>query len=374
MKKSAPVINLGVIGCGVVSELRHLPALSRTSGIRVVALADSNSSRLNRVAGRYAVGRRYMDYRELIAAKGVDAVAVCVPPQLHTEIASAAVASGKHTFIEKPLALTLKDCALLSDCARRAGAVKVLVGHNLRWHRLVREAREIIRRGELGDIKLVRTVLTSGVRLRDNFAEWRRQRESGGGALFELGVHHFDLIRFLLAVELEEVYAASLSADETAIVNARAEGRVQIVSAFSEGTGENHEVEVYGARGWLRVSCYRADGLEHFHATQYPGSLATRLSKLKQTTWELPRIIRQLRHGGDYVATYASQWRHFADAIAYDTPVECTLADGQRALEIVLAAWEANATKCAVRLAHAATGTQSGPFGARTHEARVDQA
>lgn len=362
MKKSAPDINLGVVGCGNVAELRHLPALSRTRGIRVVALADTNFSRLERVAAQYEVAGRYTDYRELIAANGIHAVAVCVPPQMHMEIAAASLASGKHTFIEKPLALVSKDCALLSDSARSAGAVKVLVGHNLRWHSLAREAREIIRRGELGDIKLVRTVLTSGVRLHDNVADWRRQRGSGGGALFELGVHHFDLIRFLLEVEVEEVYATSLAEDETAIVNARAEGGVQIVSAFSEGTGENHEVEVYGARGWLRLNCYRADGLEHFSTTQYPGAIRTRLGKLKQTTLKLPRIIRQLRSGGDYVATYAGQWRHFADAIAHDTPVECTLADGRRALEIALAAWEANSTRCAVRPAYAATATHSKSF------------
>jgi myo-inositol 2-dehydrogenase/D-chiro-inositol 1-dehydrogenase len=225
-----------------------------------------------------------------------------------------------------------------------------MVGFNMRWHRLAREARERVRRGELGEVKLVRTVFTSGIRLGGNFADWRRRRESGGGALFELGSHHFDLLRFLLSCEVEAVFASSAAPDETAVVYSRTRGGAQLVSAFCEGTGENHEVEIYGERGWLRVSFYRADGLEQFGAAQYPGSPGTRLRKLKRTALELPRLVRQLRRGGDYVATYAEEWRHFAEAISNDAPVECTLEDGRRALEIALAALAASETGSAVSI------------------------
>lgn len=347
--KNVREVRLGIIGCGAVTELRHLPALKSVRGVKVSALADVDSVKLERVAGRFGVMERYTDYRQLIESGEMDAVAVCVPPQFHTEIALLALESEKHVFIEKPLALSLEDCDLLRKCAASHDALKVMVGFNLRWHRLVLAAREAIHRKELGDIKLVRTVLTSGVRLRDDFADWRRQPQSGGGALFELGVHHFDLLRFLLEKEMEEVYASSLAGDETAIVAARMNGDTQVVSAFSEGTGENHEFEIYGERGWLRVSCYRADGLERYGASQYSGSMGTRLRGIARTLREAPRIISQWRRGSDYVATYAEQWRHFIDAIACNKPIASTLTDGRRALEIALAAWAANSTKQATR-------------------------
>jgi predicted dehydrogenase len=72
---------------------------------------------------------------------------------------------------------------------------------------------------------------------------------------------------------------------------------------------------------------------------------------LKRTLLELPRLVGQFRRGGDYVATYAGEWRHFADAILRDVPLESTLEDGRRALEIVLAALEASETGRAVKLA-----------------------
>jgi predicted dehydrogenase len=351
--KNVRTIRLGIIGCGAVTELRHLPALKSVHGIKVSAVSDIDSVRLERVAGRFGVSERYTDYRRLIEAGEVDAVAVCVPPKFHAPIALQALEAGKHLFIEKPLALSLEDCDLLLKRAASHNALKVMVGFNLRWHRLVRAAREVIRRGELSDIKLVRTVLTSGVRLRKDFADWRRQEESGGGALFELGVHHFDLLRFLLGKEVEEVYASSLSGDETGIVAARMNGNIQAVSAFSEGTGENHEFEVYGERGWLRVSCYRADGFERYGTGQYSGSMGVRLRGLARTLREMPRIVSQLKRGSDYVATYAEQWRHFADAIINNKPVASTLTDGRHALEIALAAWTANSTRQAVRTDHA---------------------
>jgi predicted dehydrogenase len=65
---------------------------------------------------------------------------------------------------------------------------------------------------------------------------------------------------------------------------------------------------------------------------------------------DVPQMLRQSRQGGDYVASYVEQWRHFIGAIKGDSMVTCTLADGERALEIALAAREANATKRAVRL------------------------
>lgn len=357
--ENVALIRLGIVGCGGVTESRHLPALRRVRGIKVTALSDINPARLERVAGQFGAARRYTDYRQLIESGEVDAVAVCVPPQLHAEVALAALAARKHVFIEKPLALSLEECDLLQACAARHPALKVMVGFNLRWHRLVRAARETINRNELGEVKLVRSVFTSGVRLREDFAEWRKRQQSGGGALFELGSHHFDLLRFLFERETEEVFASSLSGGETAIVAAQLEGGTQVISAFAEGTGENHEIEVYGERGWLRVSCYQTDGFERFGAAEYPGAMRSRWRGLRRTLLEVPRMIKQSRRGGDYVASYEDEWRHFIEAIARDLPVECTLANGRHALEIALTAWEASTTKQAVKV-----GQTAEPVGA----------
>lgn len=343
-------IRLGIIGCGRVTAERHLPALSQIPQVEVVALADVDQARLDTIAGRFGVTQRYTDYQHLLEDDNVDAVAVCVPPGLHAEVALAAMAARKHVFIEKPLALTLEECDHLLERAAESDALRVMVGFNLRWHRLVRQAREIINSGDLGEVKLVRTVFMSATRGHDDFPAWRKRRDSGGGALFEMGVHHFDLLWFLLRTVPEEIYASSSTGDETATVVASSQGGAQIVMSFSEGTAENLEVEVYGERGWLRVSCYRADGLEQFSVGQFPGAISTRLRKFAQTVGQLPQMIRQSRNGGDYVASYAEEWRHFAEAVISGTPNESTLSDGRRALAFALAAWEATGAGRTVKM------------------------
>lgn len=350
MTEDLKTVRIGFVGCGRVTETRHLAALHGVRGVEASALADSDAERLSRVGDACGVARRYEDWRALISDENVDVVAVCVPPALHATVALAALEARKHVFIEKPLALTLEECDLLDSAAERAEWLKVAVGFNVRFHRLVREAREHVARGGLGRVKLVRTVFASGTRASPEYPEWRRRRESGGGAIFELGTHHFDLVRFMLGEEAREVYASCDEREETSVVALKTDGDVQVVTALSEGTGEAHELEFHGERGWLRVSCYRADGIERLDAGQYAGSVRARLRGLTRTLRALPRVLSQARRGGDYVDSYAEEWRHFAEAVRGRARVSATLEDGRRALEIALAAAESSRTGRAVKI------------------------
>lgn len=332
----APV-RLGLVGCGRAAETLHLPALARVASARVVAAADVDASRLELVARRFGVARRYEDFRALLADAEVEAVAVCVPPLLHAEVALAALDAGKHLFVEKPLALTLEDCDRMIERARAAG-VRSAAGFNLRHHRLVREAKERVRRGELGELKMLRSVFTNGAG--GGGASWRARREEGGGVLFDLGVHHFDLVNFLLEDEVEEVFACGRSGEDAAACafTARtARGRL-VSSVFCEGTAETHEIELYGARGRLRVSCYRFDGLGQTDGRA--GSPRERLRDGARLLRELPAALLRARHGGDLLDSYRAGWRHFSSAVRGnpDADAGATLEDGRRALAVALAA------------------------------------
>lgn len=333
-------VKLGVIGCGRATETLHLPALRYLPDAEVLAVADIDSDRLQRVADRFHIAHRYGDFQTLLKNPSLEAVAVCVPPHFHVEVALAALDAGKHLLIEKPLALNLEECDRLIERAKQTGT-KTTVGFNLRWHRLVRQAREIIQRGTLGPIELMRTALTSGIRHRMNIPNWRNRRVSGGGVLFELGVHHFDLWRFLLQNEVEEIFATTRSEqadDEAATVTARMANGVLVTSIFSEQTTDNNEVELYGQAGRLQVSCHRFDGLELVSSSTLPGDIRNRLRKIGHTLRELPKGALRMRQGGDFIASYRAEWRHFIDCIQHGTPPECTLEDGRRALQVALAA------------------------------------
>ncbi len=346
----AGIVRLGIIGCGAVTEGLHLPALKHARQVKVVALADEDWSRLKRLGAQYHIAGRYPGHRELIADRNVDAVAICLPPKLHAEVALAAFEQGKHLFIEKPLALNLADCDRLIEASKRDPSGKVMVGFNLRWHRLVRQARQIIERDELGPLKLVRTVFTSGKQSAAALSSWRSSPETGGGVIFDLGVHHFDLVRFLLESEVDKIHASSSGFDKAATVLLSMRNGVQVVCAFAEGTGQNQAFEVYGERGWLRVCCYRSDGLEQFSLNEYSGAFAPRLRAARKILSSWPRALCQTFRGGEFAASYVEQWNHFAEAVLLNKTVESDLGAGRRALEIALAAATAIATQQAFPL------------------------
>lgn len=345
-----------MIGCGWVAEHRHLPALRSLGQAEVLAAADIDASALKRVAERWRVPRGYCDFRELLEDRLVEAVAICLPAPLHAEVALAALQAGKHVMIEKPLALSLDDCDRVVEEAANS-SLKAMVGFNMRWHRLVQRAREIIAEGRLGRITSIQTRWTSVARRMRQVPQWRNRRELGGGVLFEIGVHHFDLWRFLLHREVEEVSAFSRSGewpDETAVVTARLSDGVLAASVFSDHGGASHDLEICGEDGRLQIACYRSEGLQFHPAarSQGPwGRLQEFTSTLKEAWHGLPAALR----GGDYVDSYRQQWRHFIHAVRRDTPVECSVEDGSRAVQVMLAAAQSASLGRPVTLSQAST-------------------
>ena len=113
-------LRIGLVGCGEVCEHKHLPGLRRVTGARVVAVADRDRARGDRVAGRYAIPRVFTSARELLESGEVDAVGVLVPPGEHSEVTLAALAAGTHVLVEKPVTLDLAEADALVAAARAA--------------------------------------------------------------------------------------------------------------------------------------------------------------------------------------------------------------------------------------------------------------
>jgi myo-inositol 2-dehydrogenase / D-chiro-inositol 1-dehydrogenase len=337
-------LGIGVVGCGFVAAQLHLPALRRLSGARVVAAADVDRDRLSAVADRFAIPVRAGDWHEVVVHPAVDVVAVCVPPAVHADVVLSALAAGKHVFVEKPLATTLGDCDRMIERAEESNRV-VMVGFNLRWHRLVRRAQAIVAQGRLGRLALVRSTFTSNARHTVGHRPWRLHRELGGGVLTEIGIHHYDLWRFLLRCDIEEVTAITSPDDSAATLTARLTGGVLASATFGETTGGRNEIDVFGDAGQLHLSCFRFDGLEVADVAElYPGSLGTRLRRMERLVRDLPQIMRAISRGGDYVDSYRVEWGAFLAAVHDGRPVGPSLRDGRRALEVALAAIESATT------------------------------
>src|SRR5579862_538281 len=336
-RRSPDALKLGVIGCGQATMGSHLPALAHLAEIEVVALADTDPVALARAAQFAGGPRTYQDYRKLLDDAGVEAVAVCVPAPFHAEVSLAVLDAGKHLFLEKPLALTLDDADRLVRAAA-ASRYKSMLGFNLRWHRLTQRARDVIRQGTLGPPQIIATQLTS---FHDTIPEWRKHRASGGGVFFEQAVHHFDLWSFLVERPIEEISATTRSGqweDEYASVTASIAGGIIANGSFAVHTGKTNEVEVFGREGSLSYSFYRFDSFRCTRGDAPTDGIRPRIDETLRALGEAPEGFWQLRNGGDFIASFQSEWRHFHDAIRNGSPAECTFEDGRRALLAVLAA------------------------------------
>lgn len=340
MKTAQGKLRLGLIGCGRVAEERHLPALKLLPQVRLVAVADTEATRIAALGDRYGIAKQYTHYQELIDDADVEAVGILTPTGSHAEIGAAVLTAGKHLFLEKPLALNLEECERLVTQARTA-TVKSLLCFNLRWHRLVQQARCFLATGALGKIIAIRSEYTHA-RDGSKAPDWHRILAKGGGVTFNEAVHHVDLWRYFLGAEVTEVFAFH-NADEhyedvssmmCACLNNGALG-----TAFNTfRTSPNSEIEILGEGGRLCLNLYRFDGMEFIPTHQYPGNVTARVKRLPGTVKGFVEALRLKKRGGDFQATFYSIWRHFADCVLNDARPEVSLEDGLRAMQITQAA------------------------------------
>ncbi|HYE13306.1 MAG TPA: Gfo/Idh/MocA family oxidoreductase [Pyrinomonadaceae bacterium] len=244
-------LKVGVLGCGRVARLVHLPALARLPCVEVCAVADCDPE-AREAAARHARGASaHASTGELLERSGADAVIICLPSALHAGATISALEAGKHVYLEKPIATSLEDGRSVVAAWRRSGMVG-MVGFNFRLSRLYAAARRHIQAGALGEIIGARTVSAN----RGELPGWKRSRATGGGVLLDLGSHHFDLARFLFGREVARVSARTRSVAseaDTASVQFELDGGLTVQSFFSSCAPAEDRFEVFGTAGRLSV-------------------------------------------------------------------------------------------------------------------------
>lgn len=119
-------IGVGVIGCGEIAQLMHLPIIKELPGLHIAALCDLSKTVVEQLGEHYGVGARYTDHRALLADPGVDAVVICTYD--HGGLVAETIAAGKHLIVEKPLAFTPEEARPLVGQLAQSGLVG-LVGY-----------------------------------------------------------------------------------------------------------------------------------------------------------------------------------------------------------------------------------------------------
>jgi predicted dehydrogenase len=147
-----PIV-VGVVGCGywgpnLVRNFRSLP------DCELKAMCDLSEARLKHMKSLYPEVEGITDFNHMLNGIGLDAVVIATPVKHHFPLAKAALLAGKHTIIEKPMAASAAECEELIDIAQRKGLV-LMVGHTFLYSSPVRKIVELVRSGEIGDIRYI---------------------------------------------------------------------------------------------------------------------------------------------------------------------------------------------------------------------------
>jgi predicted dehydrogenase len=188
------VIRVGILGTGAVSR-GHVAALSQLPGTRLTAFVDPLLERAMNAAREHDA-RAFATLDEALDL--VDAVWVCAPPHLHAELAVTAARSGKHVFVEKPMAHTLAAADTMIAAAAETG-VKLMVGQSVRFGSAARTIRRLVTDGVLGDLVACwsrRHSAPDAERI-NGYPGWRRDWRQGGGFTIEWGIHEVDFVRWI---------------------------------------------------------------------------------------------------------------------------------------------------------------------------------
>lgn len=123
-------LRVGVVGCGEIAQVMHLPFLKELPQFELAAICDISETIVAKLGDQYEVARRYTDYRELVKQEDLDIVAVLTID--HPEVALAAIAEGKHVLVEKPLCFDPADGRRMVEAAKQHN-VKLMVGYMKRY-------------------------------------------------------------------------------------------------------------------------------------------------------------------------------------------------------------------------------------------------
>jgi UDP-N-acetylglucosamine 3-dehydrogenase len=194
-------VRIGVIGLGWFGEIQ-CEAIVGIPNLELAALCTRTPERLKAMATKFAVAKAMRDYRELLADPDVDAVSVVTMWDQHTEPAIDALAAGKHVFLEKPIASTVKDASKIIAASKRSKGV-LQVGHICRFNPRYRTAKQAIAAGKIGRIVAMSS-------RRNIPAAWTPQILNKIGPIVGDAVHDTDLMLWFTGDRIVSAYAQTV--------------------------------------------------------------------------------------------------------------------------------------------------------------------
>ncbi len=234
-------INSALAGAGFIGAA-HVEALRRLGYVNIVALSEQNGEIAQERAADMNIEKAYGDFSEMVKDDEIDVVHICTPNNFHYPMAKEALQTGKHVVLEKPFALTTEEGQELVEIAGKSEKVAA-IHFNIRFYPLVQQAKELVQKGELGEILAVNGSYQQDWLFKKTDYNWRLEPESGGEsrAVADIGSHWLDSVEYITDTKIEEVFADFCTFHKTRLKPKKE------VKTYSEGSldmDDYEEVEI----------------------------------------------------------------------------------------------------------------------------------
>lgn len=342
-------IKVGIIGCGKIAQVRHIPEYLANPNAEICGFYDINLARAEELARKYGA-KAYPTYEALLADPSIDAVSVCAANHVHAEISIAALKAGKHVLCEKPMAISLEECEAMVAAARESGKY-LMIGQNQRLAKAHIKARELIAQGAIGKVLTFRTIFGHGGPETWSIDPGKNvwffdKTKAAMGAMADLGIHKTDMIQYVLGSKIVKTQAVLttldkrdatgglIGVDDNAICIYQMENGVigTMTASWTYYAAEDNTTVIYGTKGELRL----------YDDPKY---------SVQQINADGTRIDYQI----DQIQTNDNQTASgvidlFVKSLVENTPPEISGESVLRAMKAVFASIESSATGRAVEV------------------------
>jgi len=342
-------IGIGIIGAGTISNF-HARGYLKDERTKIVAVCDVVKEKAIEKAKKWGASKWYTDSNKLLENKDIDAVDICLPPAFHAPVAIAAAEAGKHVFVEKPMALTLKDCDGMIEAAK-SNNVKLMVGHNQLFFPSHNEAKRLIET-EIGRPIVLVTRLHNGLPV----GGWRADPKISGGFLAEACIHRFYVSRYLMG-EIKQVSCRisktqpELLTEDIVMVSMEFEnGSFGSLSANSGGPYPlwDDRTEIIGSEGLVIVNgvedqIWPGPPLLFYKGGQWKVYCKRKISDemremFGETADEISFTPNEI--DTDFAKTFSREVQHFVDCIIDNKTPTVSGEEGKRITQVIQACHE----------------------------------
>lgn len=325
-------IKVGIIGSGFIAE-HHCHSYSLLPNIEIIGISSLQKEEAIRLMKKYKIpGKPFNNYEDLLKCD-CEIISACVPNFLHKEITINILSSGSHAFVEKPLARTVNEGEEMLDVEKSSNR-RIFYCENNMYAPTFSKVKQVIEEGALGEIYMGRgKEQHSG----PHSAWFYKRKESGGGALLDLGIHDIACLNWYLNCDVKEVFCQTKNivkdrgkfgiceVEDNAVGILYFENGAQVVieESWTAPGGYDMRFELFGTKGQIKVAPTFSNLISVYSEIGY-GYAVEKAGTTKG--WTFPVPLESWSFG------YPQEIAHFVDCIVNNKE---PLTDGKFGLKIL---------------------------------------